>query len=166
MGIGRGFHKSIFEGFEMEELKVHLTVNAYGKESRELGSWDCPDEGECNLIEENFDFGDSAGIEGICLRRAANGEDGNVEFDTHIVMNNRSDLYLPRVEFKAVLLDKKGEMIEESVDTQTIEPNGSMEFFPFGMSNHPRSRASRNFPPPVTICIWANSLPNHRRPEE
>jgi len=130
MGIGRGFHKSIFEGFEMEELKVHLTVNAYGKESRELGSWDCPDEGECNLIEENFEFGDSAGIEGICLRRAANGEDGSVEFDTHVVMNNRSDLYLPRVEFKAVLFDKKGEMIEESEHTQSIEPNGSMEFCP------------------------------------
>jgi hypothetical protein len=130
MGIGRGFHKSIFDRFKMEELKVHLTVNAYGKESRELGSWECPEEGECNLIEENFEFGDSAVIEGVCLRRAANGEDGNVEFDTHVVMSNLSDLYLPRVEFKAVLFDKKGEMIEESEDTQSVQPNGFMEFFP------------------------------------
>lgn len=130
MGIGRGFHESIFEGFKMEELKVHLNVNAYGKEQIGLGSWDCPEEAECNLIEENFKFGDSAIIQGICLRRATNGEDGNIEFDTHVVLNNLSDLYLPRVEFKAVLLSKKGEMIEESEDTQSVQPNGFMEFFP------------------------------------
>ena len=37
MGIGGGF--LVHQKFRDGKAQVHLTVNAYGKESRELGSW-------------------------------------------------------------------------------------------------------------------------------
>jgi hypothetical protein len=128
--IGWGFHESIFNGLAMDEVKLFMTTNAYSKEFQKIGSFPCPEEGECNFIDEQFKFGEQAVIEGILFRRASNNEEGEVEFDTRVVMQNLTDTTLAQAVMKVDLIDKKGENIGEADNTGSIRPNGGLEFTP------------------------------------
>ena len=125
-------HEAFLKGFEMKDLTVSLIVNAYAEEFKKLGSWDCPAENECFVVEEKFEFGDFARIDGVAVRRAKNNEYDQVEFDgtAQIVLKNLTDSEIPWGQVKLRLVDKKGEMISDNYHGMPVPANGLVKEAP------------------------------------
>ena len=125
-------HEAFLKGFEMKDLTVSLIVNAYAEEFKKLGSWDCPAENECFVVEEKFEFGDFARIDGVAVRRAKNNEYDQVEFDgtAQIVLKNLTDSEIPWGQVKLRLIDKKGEMISDNYHGMPVPANGLVKEAP------------------------------------
>jgi len=126
-GISAGLiHESFLNGFQMEDLKVTINVNAYGKESKKLGSWDCPGANESLVVDEKFTLGDYARIDGITIHRMNDNEYKQLEFDSHaqVVLKNLTDSQIPWGEIKMKLIDKRGDTIGETEFGKPIPRSG------------------------------------------